>query len=143
MLTTDRSNPRETASVRILPTLPAAALAAFLAAPAPAQEPDLAQGEKLFKRCAACHKLEEGAASSAGPSLHGVIGRPAGGEPDFNYSPAMAEAGANGLVWSEDTLLEYLADPRGMVKGTRMIFPGIKSEEDRRAVIAYIAANGG
>ena len=123
---------------------PAIALAGLLAAPALAQDADLAaQGEKLFRRCAVCHKLEEGATSAAGPSLHGVIGRTAGTEEGFDYSPAMVEAGANGLVWTDETLFEYLANPKAMVKGTKMVFAGLKSEDDRHAVIAYIEAEGG
>ena len=125
-------------------TLSAIGIAGILAAPALAQDADLAaQGEKLFKRCAVCHKIEEGATSSAGPSLHGVIGRTAGTEEGFTYSKAMVEAGANGLVWNDEALFEYLADPKGMIKGTKMVFPGLKSEEDRHAVVAYIEANGG
>ncbi len=122
----------------------AAALAALAAGPAPAQDADqVAAGAKVFKRCAACHQIGPDAKNRVGPTLTGVIGRTAGTEEGFQYSKAMTEAGANGLVWSEDTLLTYLENPKAMIKGTKMAFAGLKSEDDRRAVIAYIEANGG
>ena len=101
------------------------------------------RAQKVFKRCAVCHKIGEGAKNGAGPSLEGVIGRTAGTEEGFSYSKPMVEAGQAGLVWNDETLFEYLADPKAMVKGTKMVFAGLKSEEDRHAVIAYIEANGG
>ena len=121
--------------------LAAAALAAagLAAAPVVAQDADLAaKGEKVFKRCAACHQIGPEAKSRVGPSLEGVVGRTAGTLEGFSYSDAMTEAGANGLVWNSETLHEYLADPKAMVKGTKMAFAGLKKEEDRDAVIAYI-----
>ena len=124
--------------------LAALAVAGLASAPALAQDPDqVAAGEKVFKRCAACHQIGPDAKDRVGPALTGVIGRTAGTEEGFNYSKAMKEAGANGLVWNDDTLFEYLAKPSAMVKGTKMAFPGLKSEDDRHAVIAYIEANGG
>jgi cytochrome c len=139
MLNGDRSNGRD--SLRITPAI---ALAGLLAAPALAQDADLvAHGEKVFKRCAVCHKIGDGAANAAGPSLEGVIGRTAGTGEGFAYSDAMVEAGAGGLVWNDETLSEYLTNPKAMVKGTKMVFAGLKSEDDRSAVIAYIEANGG
>ena len=131
--------------MRMLPRmLFAVGLAGSMVGPALAQDADLAaQGEKVFKRCAICHKIGEGAKNGAGPSLEGVIGRTAGTEEGFAYSKPMVEAGQAGLVWNAETLFEYLADPKAMVKGTKMVFAGLKSEEDRHAVIAYIEANGG
>ena len=122
----------------------AAAVVAVLAAPAFAQDADLVEdGEKVFRRCAACHQIGEGAESKVGPPLEGVIGRTAGTFEDFKYSDAMVEAGAGGLVWNDETLHEYLENPNVMVKGTKMAFAGLKKSEDRDAVIAYIEANGG
>jgi cytochrome c len=121
-----------------------AAVAAVLAAPAFAQDADLVEdGEKVFRRCAACHQIGEGAESRVGPPLEGVIGRAAGTFEGFKYSDAMVEAGAGGLVWDDETLHEYLENPKAMVKGTKMAFAGLKKPEDRDAVIAYIEANGG
>jgi cytochrome c len=119
------------------------AFAGLAAAPALAQDDLAAEGEQVFKRCAACHQVGPEAKNRVGPELNGIIGRTAGGLEGFNYSKAMVEAGAGGLVWDEATLDAYLADPKGMVKGTKMAFAGLKSEEDRQAVIAYLAAQGG
>jgi cytochrome c len=122
-------------------TLAAVGLAAV---PVLAQDADLAaEGQKVFRRCAACHQIGPDAKNRVGPTLEGVIGRTAGTAPDFTYSDAMIEAGKSGLVWNDETLHEYLADPKAMVKGTKMAFAGLKKEEDRDAVIAYIEANGG
>jgi cytochrome c2 len=124
--------------------LAALAMAGLAAAPALAQDPDqVAAGEKVFKRCAACHQVGPDAKNRVGPDLNGLIGRTAGTEEGFKYSKAMTEAGENGLVWDEDALFSYLADPKAMVKGTKMAFVGLKSEDDRHAVIAYIEATGG
>jgi cytochrome c len=125
--------------------LAAVTLAAVgFAVPVLAQDADLAaEGQKVFRRCAACHQIGPDATNRVGPSLEGVIGRAAGTAPDFTYSDAMIEAGKNGLVSNDETLHEYLADPKAMVKGTKMAFAGLKKEEDHDAVIAYIEANGG
>lgn len=115
------------------------ALAAFTAVPALAQDADMvAAGEKIFKRCAACHQVGPDAQNRVGPVLNGVVGRTAGTLEDYNYSKAMVEAGEGGLVWDEESLSAFLEDPKGLVKGTKMAFAGLKDEEDRKAVIAYI-----
>ena len=98
---------------------------------------DPAAGKTVFKKCAACHSLEPGK-KKVGPSLHGVIGRTAGTLKGFRYSKAMKAYGASGIVWSEDTLNAYLAAPRKVVKGTKMAFPGLKKEQQRADVIAYL-----
>ncbi|MFO1104705.1 MAG: cytochrome c family protein [Amaricoccus sp.] len=122
----------------------AVALGALWAGAALAQDADLdAKGAKVFRRCAACHKIGPGADNEVGPSLNGLIGRTAGTEAGFTYSDAMKQAGEGGLVWSNDTLFAYLENPKAMVPGTKMAFAGLKSEDDRHAVIAYIDAHGG
>jgi cytochrome c len=98
---------------------------------------DPANGEKLFKKCAACHSLEAGR-KKVGPSLHGVIGRTAGTADGYRYSKAMATYGQSGVVWGQDTLNVYLEAPRKVVKGTKMSFPGLKKARDRADVIAYL-----
>jgi len=96
---------------------------------------DVKAGEAVFKRaCAACHAAEAGR-NKAGPSLAGVVGRKAGAVEGFKYSDAMVNSG---LTWSNDTLDKYLADPKTFMPGTRMVYPGLRKEADRKAVIDYL-----
>jgi cytochrome c len=116
-----------------------AALAVFslLAAPLALAEGDAQAGEATFKKtCGLCHTLEEGK-TKIGPSLHGVVGRRSASEPEFQYSEAMKKADK---TWDEATLDQYLTNPRALVPGTKMIFVGLKSEQDRQNVIQYLAA---
>lgn len=108
---------------------------------AAAQEDLVAEGENVFRRCQACHAIGEGATHRVGPQLNNVIGRQAGSLPDYNYSQAMKTAGEEGLVWNEETLTEYLANPGAMVQGTKMVFPGLRQEEQIQAVIAFLASH--
>ena len=125
-------------SKRLL-ALGALTLGGLFAGPGLAQDADLAaEGEKIFRRCAACHQIGEGASNGVGPMLNGVVGRTAGGLEDYDYSEAMQEAGAGGLVWDEATLSSFLENPREVVEGTKMAFPGLRKEEDRQAVIEYL-----
>lgn len=103
-----------------------------------ARAADLAEGQKVFKKCSACHALEEGK-KKVGPTLFGIVGAPAAGMKGFNYSAAMKNSG---LTWDEATLDAYLENPRQFLKGGRMAFPGLKKPEDRANVIAYIRENG-
>jgi len=108
---------------------------AMLASPAWAASADeLAAGKASFAKCKACHSLEEGK-NEIGPSLHGLFGRKAGTAPKFNYS---ASNRSSGIVWKEDTLFQYLENPQKFVPGTKMVFPGIKSEKERHALIEYL-----
>ena len=108
-----------------------AALAVLVAlAGAPAQAQDAAAGEKVFNKCKACHAVGEGAKHKVGPQVNGVFGRTAGTAEGYKYSNSMAEAGAGGLVWSHETIAEYLANPRGYVKGNKMAFAGLKKDEE-------------
>mgnify|MGYP003700640057 CR=1 FL=1 len=91
---------------------------------------DAANGEKVFKRCAACHTVGEDAKHRVGPHLNDIIGRTAGSSEGFKYSKAMVEAGAGGTVWDEETLDAYLADPRGYIKGNRMSFAGLRKDSE-------------
>jgi len=100
---------------------------------------DPAAGEKVFRRCAACHALQEGA-NRVGPSLYGLIGRTAGTVEGYRYSKANAESG---IVWTPEVMFEYLENPRKFIPGTKMAFPGLPNPQDRVDVISYIANNGG
>jgi cytochrome c len=102
-------------------------------------EGDAAAGEKIFKRCAACHAVGEGAKNKVGPELNELFGRTAGTAPDYKYSDAMIKAGADGLVWTPETLDPYLHDPKAHVPGTKMSFPGLKKDDEVANVIAYLA----
>ncbi len=96
-----------------------------------------ANGEKLFKKCAACHSVAPGK-KKVGPSLHGVLGRTAGSAEGYRYSKAMTAYGRSGIVWDAETLDVYLEAPRKVVKGTKMSFPGFKKAQDRADVIAFL-----
>ena len=98
---------------------------------------DPAAGETVFRKCAACHTVESGK-HKIGPSLLGVVGRTPGTAAGYRYSDAMRAFGQNGKVWDETALATYLANPRSVVKGTRMAFPGLKSAAERDNVIAYL-----
>ncbi len=105
-------------------------------------EPDpelVAEGEKVFRKCQACHQVGEGAKNRVGPQLNSVLGRTAGSIDDFRYSNPMSAAGEDGLAWTDETLAQYLADPRKYIKGTRMSFAGLRSQDEIDAVIAYLA----
>ena len=102
-----------------------------------AQDGDATAGEVVFKKCAVCHVADTDK-NKVGPSLNGLFGRKAGTHPDFRYSPAMLAAGEGGLVWDDATLRDYLHDPRKKVKGTKMMFPGLKDDVDIANVVAYL-----
>ncbi|MEZ5791599.1 MAG: cytochrome c family protein [Nitratireductor sp.] len=109
---------------------------ALFAGQALALEGNAEDGAKVFKKCAVCHIAEE-AKNKVGPTLNGVIGRVPGTVADYKYSKAMTEFGS-GKVWDEAQLTTYLADPKGVVKGTKMAFAGLKKEQDVADVIAYL-----
>jgi cytochrome c len=96
---------------------------------------DPARGEARFQDCAACHRLEAGA-NNVGPSLHGIFTRMAGELADFRYSPAMKRSG---IIWTPETLDQFIADPQAMVPTNRMPFAGIASAGDRADLIAYLS----
>jgi cytochrome c len=95
---------------------------------------EAARGEARFQDCAACHRLDAGA-NNVGPSLHGIFTRKAGEFADFRYSPAMKRSG---IVWTPQTLEQFIADPQAMVPGNRMPFAGITDASDRADLIAYL-----
>lgn len=129
----------------------AAATLAVLTGNQNASAQDAAAGEIVFKKCMTCHRIGEGAKNAVGPEQNGLIGRQAGTVPGFAYSPLNKAAGEAGLIWNEDTIFAYLADPNGflinflkekgkpeLAKGsTKMAFK-LPSEQERKDVIAYL-----
>lgn len=111
-------------------------------AAAPTVDPALVKaGEKVFNKCKACHAVGDKAKHKIGPHLNGIFGRAAGTAEGFKkYSKDMKSAGADGLVWDEETLAAFLAKPKAMIKRTKMAFAGLKKEDDLTAVIAYLKA---
>ena len=95
-------------------------------------------GEKIFKKCAACHSITKGGGNKIGPALWGIIGRKAGSISDYKYSKAMA---AYGKSWTFEEMNGFLTNPKGWIKGTKMSFAGIKKYTERAAVILYMNKN--
>lgn len=100
---------------------------------------DPANGEKVFKKCMACHAVGEGAKNKVGPALNGVVGSVIGKHPeDYQFSKALQEKGATGAVWDEAALTEWLKNPKAYIPGTKMAFAGLKKDEEIADVIAYL-----
>ena len=100
-------------------------------------------GEKVFKKCQACHQVGDGARHRTGPILNNIVDQPAGSVDGFNkYSKALKAAAEGGLVWNDEELAGFLAKPRSYMKGTRMGFAGLKSDDDIAAVIVYLRSFG-
>jgi cytochrome c len=101
----------------------------------------LKEGEKVFRKCKACHKISEGAKNGVGPALNDIVGLPAAAQSDFDYSGAMITAAENGLIWDEASLTKFLQRPKEFVKGTKMSFSGLRKDKDIIAIIALLNAN--
>ena len=98
----------------------------------------VADGEKIFKKCAACHSIAKSGGNKIGPALWGVLGRQAGSVSDYKYSKTMA---THGKPWTFEEMNSFLTKPKDWIKGTKMSFVGLKSEKDRAAVILYMNEN--
>jgi cytochrome c len=105
-----------------------------LTATSVAAESDPAKGEKVWRKCKACHSLEAGE-NKLGPHLAKLFGREAGTIEGYKYSKAMRESD---IVWDETSLDGYLASPRKFLKGGKMAFPGLKKEQDRKDLITFL-----
>ncbi|MDF1721596.1 MAG: cytochrome c family protein [Minwuia sp.] len=103
--------------------------------PLQAKAADAVAGEKVFRKCAACHTVDVGGKNKIGPALSGVIGRTAGTADGYRYSRAMKAAD---FAWTAEALDSYLTSPKTFVPGNKMPFPGLKKADDRADVIAYI-----
>ncbi len=126
---------RVSVNVLIAAGMALAAVPALADKPAAPDAQLLARGKLIFMRCAACHSVAPGAPAKVGPNLNGVVGRPSAVMPGFNYSSALKAAK---LTWNEATLDTWLRRPTGLVPGTSMVFAGLPSADDRKAVIAYL-----
>jgi len=99
---------------------------------------DLAVGEKVFKKCAACHSIVKGGKNNIGPALYNVVGRKIGIVNDYKYSKALS---GYGKEWTFEELNGYLIKPAKWIKGTKMAFAGLRKEKDRASVILYLNQN--
>lgn len=123
-------------ALRNCAALSCALLIVGIAATALALPPgDPARGAKIYERCGACHSIDR---DRTGPRHAGLFGRRAGSVPGFTYSPAMKKAGAGGLVWNETTLDQFLKAPTKFIPGTRMGYAGIKDDQERADLIAFL-----
>jgi cytochrome c len=116
--------------------LAAIALAASTAA---ASAQDVAAGEQSFKKCLPCHSVGPGAKNKVGPELNGLDGRKSGTAEGFNYTEANKNSG---ITWDESTFKEYIKDPRAKIPGTKMVFAGIKNEQEVDNLWAYLKQFG-
>jgi cytochrome c len=101
---------------------------------------DVAAGENSAKKCQSCHNFAEGAGNKTGPELFGVVDRPIGSHPGFAYSPGMEEHLAKGDLWTYENLNTFLHAPKEFTPGTKMNFSGLKNDQERANVIAYLAS---
>ena len=124
--------------MRIGPALVTIAMASTVHAAAWAAG-DVAAGEQSFKKCLPCHSIGEGAKNKVGPELNGINGRHSGTAPGYSYSDANKNSG---IAWSEQTFKQYIKDPRAMIPGTKMIFPGIKNEHEADNLWDYLEQFG-
>jgi cytochrome c len=118
-----------------------AVLAAIVlaASTAAASAQDVAAGEQSFKKCLPCHSVGEGAKNKVGPELNGLDGRKAGTTDGFNYTEANKNSG---ITWNESVFKEYIKDPRAKIPGTKMVFAGIKNEQEVNDLWAYLKQFG-
>jgi cytochrome c len=96
---------------------------------------DAAQGEQVFKKCAACHNAEPGGANAVGPGLYGVMGNPIAAHPGFAFSDALKSKGG---TWDWEAMSAWLANPRQFAPGTKMVFAGLSNPQDRADVMLFL-----
>ncbi|MFK7940512.1 MAG: c-type cytochrome [Roseovarius sp.] len=115
-------------------------LCAGLSGPVSATEAlgDAEAGAKLFSKCKGCHQVGDQATDRIGPHLNGIFGRKAGAHEQYAYSKSMQRAGADGLIWTAETLEAYIENPRALVSKTRMSYTGMKDADDRANLLAYL-----
>lgn len=112
----------------------------FLIADTALADGDVVAGEKVFQRCVSCHSIAD-TTNKKGPTLRGIVGRPAASVAGFEYSDALKDFGASGAIWDEATLEKFLVDTYGFVKGIRMVIPPVRRETERADLIAFLKAH--
>ena len=122
------------------PAAPNGPAAEFVGFPSPYAEADYARGRRTFKLCQSCHTLAEGGSNMVGPNLYGMFGRQTAAVEGFAYSKALQEAN---FTWTPEQLNNWLESPRKFLPGNKMSFAGVRKENDRHAVIAYIMSETG
>ena len=123
----------------LLAALPVASACAPAAVTAPQS---LTAGERAYQKCYACHATEPGKNDLAGPSLHGIVGRPIAAEPGFAYSAALKRFAQANPAWTQELIDRFAADPEALVPGTTMAFHGMADEEEREALLDYLESLG-
>nr|WP_306768485.1 cytochrome c family protein [Roseomonas sp. AR75] len=101
---------------------------------------DAAAGQRVFNQCRACHTIDQGGRNGVGPNLHGVVGRRAASIEGFRYSANMRELAEGGLTWTTENLNRYLTNPKDVVPRGSMAFAGLRQEQQRKDLIAYLEA---
>jgi cytochrome c len=109
--------------------------ATLIAASTPAFAQDVDAGERSFRKCLPCHAIGEGATNKLGPVMNGLDGRKSGTIEGYTYTDANKNSG---IVWNDASFAEYITDPRAKIPNTKMIFPGIKNEQERKDLWAYM-----
>ena len=117
-------------------TFSALVIVTAMAAASGAQAQDAAAGKTSFNKCLACHAIGEGAKNKVGPELNGLDGRKSGTAEGYSYSNANKNSG---ITWGKDVFLEYIKDPKAKIPGTKMVFAGIKKEDEANSLWAYIS----
>jgi cytochrome c len=113
-------------------------LALLVASTGTAAAQNAEQGESVFKKCRICHDVGEGAKNKIGPLLNNIVGRKAASIEGYAYSSDLKALAEQGFVWNETNLDKYLDNPKSVVGKGKMVFPGLKDEQDRKDVIAYL-----
>ena len=116
------------------------AAAAAMPGMAMAEDGDAAAGQRVFNQCRACHTANENGRSGVGPNLFGIVGRPAASIEGFRYSANMRELGTSGLVWTEERLRAYVANPKAVAPRGSMSFPGLRNETQINDLMAYLGS---
>lgn len=146
-VTPSEEDAEEEAAAEPAPEAETTQMAATDPAPAAEAEPVAASsidtalaedGERVFKKCAACHQVGEDASNKTGPILNGVVGAPLAHIEDFRYGKTIEEMRDSGMVWNEENLTAFLAGPRDFIKGTKMSFAGLRKDDEIKAVIEYL-----